>query len=111
MGQKQLIRELGIEPQALQSNSIDRFSFRDEIEIGSSSTTQPTEQGREGLTAVHTQHTYIHTYIQTCRDPIYSIYPSSLTYLHVLVDALLVEDYPRHDPRCGTNGKEMNSFQ
>ena len=58
-GAKTSNKGTGIEPQALQSNFIDGSSFRDEIEIGSSSTTQPTEQGPEGLTAVHTQHTYM----------------------------------------------------
>ena len=58
--------------QALQCNFIDGFSFRDEKETGSSSTTQPTEQGPEGLTAVHTQHTIQtdlqgpHLYLHLC---------------------------------------------
>ena len=53
-GAKTSNKGTGIEPQALQSNFIDGSSFRDEIEIGSSSTTQPTEQApRASLQYTH----------------------------------------------------------
>jgi len=43
---------------ALQSNFIDGFSFSDNKKEILSSSTRPTEQGPEGLTAVQAQHTY-----------------------------------------------------